>query len=103
MNGNSTWEEQYQSPVKVVLEDGLSMSPDSDGLYDTFVVQGTGGYSSYQLTIYDRAGVQVYQTTNPAIAWDGLDGSSNMVLPGTYSYTIVVDGQTIAGQFLLEY
>jgi gliding motility-associated-like protein len=103
LNGGNKYEEQDIHPVKVNLYGGLTMSPDGDGQYDTFEVLGTSGITSYSLTINDMNGNTVYQTTNPLNEWDGTDSNNDLVPVNTYTYTILADGESISGQFTVEY
>lgn len=103
MNDRNTYAEQLIPPVYVQLEGGVRMSPDGDSSYDTFVVSGASGYTTYQLVISDALGNQIFSTTNPASAWNGLDGGGVLVPQGSYNYKLTLDGNVLTGLFLVEY
>jgi gliding motility-associated-like protein len=49
-----------------------AFTPNNDGRNDGFgAIGGLGSISSYRLSIYNRWGELVYQTTNPFAKWDG--------------------------------
>jgi gliding motility-associated-like protein len=51
-----------------------AFSPNGDGRNDIFipVFNDTLKIEDYNLEIYDRFGVQIFQSRNPSIGWDGL-------------------------------
>lgn len=62
-------------------------TPNGDGQNDEFVIKAEGA-ESYLINIYDRWGVQVYSSTNPAVYWDGKNKGGKMVSDGVYYYII---------------
>ncbi|MBP6455162.1 MAG: gliding motility-associated C-terminal domain-containing protein [Chitinophagaceae bacterium] len=48
-----------------------AFSPNGDGKNDCWGVQAFGNYKSYFLTIYNRWGMPVFESTNPADCWNG--------------------------------
>ncbi|WP_413513511.1 gliding motility-associated C-terminal domain-containing protein [Myroides odoratus] len=72
------------------------MSPQGDGLNDTFDISHFGGVS---LQIFNRYGMKVYDKKNYKNEWHGQTNSSNTLLPnGTYFYHIVTNrGETLSG------
>ncbi|RRN78164.1 gliding motility-associated C-terminal domain-containing protein [Pseudoxanthomonas sp. SGD-10] len=66
------------------------ITPNGDGVNDTWVVKNIDAYPDHTLTIVDRAGRQVYQTRNYKNDWNGtLEGSP--LAPGTYYYILRFD------------
>ncbi len=69
---------------KLYLPDAFS--PNGDGLNDVLMVQGDVP-SDFSMTIFDKWGSTVFDSTSPKIAWNGL--SDGQVLPsGSYIYQI---------------
>ncbi len=69
------------------------VTPDGDGTDDVFVIAGIENYPDNELTIFNRWGTVVYQTTNYQNNWDGRSTSKYNVagdeLPtGTYYYVL---------------
>jgi len=63
-------------------------TPNNDGINDDFVIKIINA-TSYNITIYDRWGKQVYTSSNLADYWNGTcNGTSNLVPDGTYFYVI---------------
>ena len=51
-----------------------AFTPNGDGRNDTFipVFNDSLKVKDYNFEIYDRSGVQVFQSSNPNVGWDGL-------------------------------
>jgi gliding motility-associated-like protein len=47
-----------------------AFTPNGDGVNDVFYIP-EANLSSFQFTVFDRWGNQVYQTNNPNFRWDG--------------------------------
>lgn len=63
-----------------------AFSPNGDGLHDHFQVQYQGGpLASFQLTIFNRWGQKVYDSTDPYQSWDGYFQEKSVDL-GIYIY-----------------
>lgn len=60
-----------------------SFSPNGDGINDLFQPFGTD-FEVRELSIFDRWGGLVYQSTEPAAAWDG-----GRAVQGAYVYRLV--------------
>lgn len=67
-----------------------SFSPNNDALNDEFRPLGMGwNESKYQLTVYDRWGVKIFDTKNTTTGWDGhVWGSSDVVQNGVYYWKV---------------
>lgn len=74
-------------------------SPNDDDVNDLFRVDYSGN-QPYTLTVFDRWGVQVFQTRNKTDHWDGmLEGTPAM--DGTYYYVLRVGDKEYAGNITL--
>lgn len=77
--------------VSVQVLEGLVISnvitPNGDGINDYFELPNSG-IVTYQLSIFNRWGVSVFESSEPNISWDGRDASGNTVSPGTYFYVL---------------
>jgi gliding motility-associated-like protein len=63
-------------------------TPNADGINDELVVSAPPG-TSYNITIFDRWGKQVFATSNPTEYWNGkINNSGAMVPDGVYYYVI---------------
>jgi len=63
-------------------------TPNNDGINDDFVINVLNA-SSYNITIYDRWGKQVFTSDSPTVYWNGRINSSNNLAPdGVYYYII---------------
>lgn len=66
-----------------------SFTPNGDGLNDVFKPTGSGITSvEYLLTIYDKWGVVVFQTTDPEEGWDGTYQGTLVPCNSVMSYTL---------------
>jgi len=54
-----------------ILVENNVVTPNGDGKNDFFVLQGLERYPLHKLTIFDRAGRLIFQTTNYQNNWDG--------------------------------
>ncbi|MGG5601154.1 gliding motility-associated C-terminal domain-containing protein [Myroides sp. C8-3] len=78
------------------------ISPQGDGLNDTFDISHFGGVS---LQIFNRYGMKVYEKKNYKNEWFGQTNSSTTLLPsGTYFYQIITHrGENHTGWVQLVY
>ncbi len=92
------------------------ISPNGDGLNDTFVIDGltSEDYPDSQMLIYTRSGQLVFRSNNyelPENAWDGKYTESsfsknNLVATGVYYYILKLGGarsQTLKGYMYVYY
>ena len=70
-----------------VLDCANVFSPNNDGMNDYFVIK-SNGITIYNLQIFSRMGVRVFQAEAPVIMWDGRNQSGQELLPGTYYYLV---------------
>ena len=71
------------------------LSPNGDGINDTFVIEGIKGFDKSQLLIFTRSGQLVYQSNDYQNDWDGRYGASTfshnkLVAPGVYYYILTL-------------
>ena len=65
-----------------------AFSPNSDNVNDSFFPKFDCNMESYQLTIYNSWGEEIFETTNPKESWDGTFNSATCP-SGVYTYVIV--------------
>ena len=76
-----------------------AVSPNGDGLNDTFIIQGIAQYPNNELSIFNRWGVEIYNKKGYDNSWAGVsEGRATIAkdeeLPvGTYYYVLKIDGQ----------
>ncbi|GAA4270711.1 gliding motility-associated C-terminal domain-containing protein [Aquimarina gracilis] len=81
------------------LEIFTAVSPNGDGLNDTFIIQGIAQFPNNELSIFNRWGVLVYNKKGYDNSWGGIsEGRATIAkgeeLPvGTYYYVLKIDGQ----------
>lgn len=75
-------------------------SPNADGINDGFLVEYSGS-QAYSVTIFDRWGVQVFQTNNKTQAWLGTDQAGEEVPEGTYFYLVKIRDKEYTGSVTL--
>lgn len=79
---------EYPCPIDDNFGAPNAFSPNKDGKNDIFIVQGMGlCFKDFVLTVYDRWGEKVFETTNPNTGWDGTYKGKNLD-PGVYVYYI---------------
>ncbi len=62
-------------------------SPNGDGINDIYKPLRTAYIERVDMTIFNRWGLQVFETEDPDIYWDGkMSGSDKLVAPGVYYY-----------------
>ncbi len=66
-----------------------SFTPDGNGINDVFAPKGIG-WTNYELRIFSRWGPQVFESFDPAVAWDGTIRGKEQALPGVYVWRIYV-------------
>ena len=83
-----------------------AISPDGDGLNDSFVIDGLAAYPNSEVWIYNRWGNEVFYSNDYQNDWDGrslskLNVGGDELPEGTYYYLVKlggVEGQTGAGE-----
>lgn len=67
-----------------------AFTPNSDGLNDTWDIQGITGYSEALLKVFNRWGTAVFESRGYPLPWDGRSG--NKPLPGGTYYYLIIPG-----------
>jgi gliding motility-associated-like protein len=67
-------------------------TPDGDNYNDKFVIPGLTNYATIELSVYDRYGQLVYESTNYANDWDGTSMKGMDLPDDTYFYVLTLDG-----------
>ncbi len=84
----------------VILVPGLFIpnvfSPNDDGSNDEFIVQYTGS-QPFNLQIFDRWGVKLYEGNNKNKGWKGNDTKGNAVTEGVYFYRLTIGDKDYTG------
>lgn len=73
----------FKEPVLVNI-----FTPDGDGLNDTYYVD-IENYKSFRIQVFDRAGNRVFESLDPAVAWNGRVNNVGPECPEG-QYTVVV-------------
>lgn len=76
-----------------------AFTPNGDGLNDVFRILPIEGYTLSRLSIYNRWGKKIFNTTDPNIGWDG-NINQKLQEPGTYIYYL--DWTSPAGKSLVK-
>lgn len=85
-------EDTYTSIVTVDTDFYLyvptAFTPDGDGINELFEIKGLG-FETFQISIFNRWGNQVFFSDDINVSWDGTYNGKN-VPAGVYSYTIFI-------------
>lgn len=65
-----------------------SFSPNNDGVYDVFTIEGIRNFPENKLIIFSRWGDIIYEKSGYANDWDGSRGFSEEVPEGVYFYQL---------------
>src|SRR5690606_28136500 len=66
-----------------------AFSPNGDGINDVWINPELNLYKNISVEVFDRNGVRLFHTTNPAEGWDGKN-QHGQIVAGSYSYIIRV-------------
>jgi gliding motility-associated-like protein len=73
-------------------------TPNGDNINDLFIPFPYRYIESVDIRIYDRWGMLVFQSTDPAVRWDGRDMTTNkLCTDGVYYYTCIVNEIRLEG------
>ncbi len=73
-------------------------TPNGDGMNDYFIPLPYRYVKDIDIKIYDRWGLLMFETSNPAILWDGRSKSTKQVCSdGVYFYTCIVNEIRVEG------
>jgi len=70
-----------------------AFTPNADGLNETFRIVTTDETIKFQMYIYSRSGMLVFQTDDITQGWDGRDLKGQMCPSGVYVWKIVYQGK----------
>lgn len=88
----------------VVTETGLFIpnlfTPNGDGFYDTWNIQYMGK-QAFEVAVFDRWGVNLFNATSPEKTWDGNDAKGRTLAEGVYFYTIKIGDKVYNGNVTL--
>ena len=62
-------------------------SPNGDGINDLFIIPADG-FTVYQISIFTRSGMMVFEKKAPVITWDGRNKAGDEVKQGVYFYVL---------------
>lgn len=66
-----------------------AITPDGDGLNEVFRHFTTGVQSNdFQISIFDRWGILIFESTDPDFGWDGTDATGQRLPSGSYGYVM---------------
>jgi gliding motility-associated-like protein len=75
-----------------------SFSPNNDGVNDEFRPYPYAFIAGVRMKIFNRWGIEVFETTNPEIKWTGRAKNGGLLLPdGVYFYVCEVDEIRLQG------
>ena len=66
-----------------------TITPNTDGINDTWGVPGIRFYEGARISVYDRGGLRLFYTENPDVRWDGTFEGKEMPV-GSYFWTIEI-------------
>ena len=78
------------SVVACEIEIPQGISPNNDGMNDTFEIAGLELHPNFELKIFDRRGILVYSGNGSTQDWDGraIEKNGELLPVGTYFYTL---------------
>jgi gliding motility-associated-like protein len=88
-----SFDNESQPSVRVCLDECSNyvlpnvFSPNGDGINDIYQPLRTSYIERVDMRIYNRWGIEVFQTEDPDINWDGkISNTDQLVSPGVYYY-----------------
>ena len=73
-------------------------SPNGDGFNDAFRPFPYAFIESVQFTVFNRWGIQVFETNNPELLWNGKVNNNGVLVPdGVYFYICIVNELRVTG------
>ncbi len=82
------------------IEIARVISPNSDGINDTWVIQNIDQYPDNEVKIYNRWGSRVYATRGYDNTWTGDFQDGGPLPDGTYFYVVEIEGGSAISNFL---
>jgi gliding motility-associated-like protein len=90
-NGNCVKTDSVNVFVGEVITIYSAFSPNGDDINDKWVITNSGQYPDMEVTVYDRSGQRVFQTTGyttPDKWWDGTNKKGKPLPVSTYFYVV---------------
>ena len=75
-------------PIPLVLTLPNVFSPDGNGANDFFTPITSGDFTEFVVTIYNRWGQVLYESSDPFFKWNGTDKQGKAVPDGVYYYIV---------------
>ncbi len=72
-------------------------TPNGDTKNDLFDITGLCLIQKYSIKIYDRWGIEMFESEDRKISWNGKNKSGKDVSDGVYYYIIILDGKPYTG------
>ncbi len=66
-----------------------SFSPDQNGINDVYLPKGRA-FKTFQMTIFNRWGMKVFESNDMTKGWDGTDGHGKLWAPASYAVLVVI-------------
>ncbi len=73
------------------------ITPNGDGINDTWIIEGIGNYPANCITIFDKWGDKVYEQSGYKNDWQGKGRGSELLPDGTYFYIVQLNEANHAG------
>ena len=70
-----------------------AISPNGDGINDTWEIQGLQHYPNNTVQVFDKWGDEVFQESNYKNDWVGMGKGGKELPDGTYYYLVKINGQ----------
>jgi gliding motility-associated-like protein len=88
--------------VLITVYEGISapntITPNGDGINDTWIIPNVADFAGYELTIFNNLGATLYQSSNYNNDWD-VKYKGNDLPAGTYYY-VFIKGSTVHKGFI---
>ncbi|WP_282161715.1 FG-GAP-like repeat-containing protein [Ulvibacterium marinum] len=86
---------------------GQGVSPNADGIHDTWVIENITDHPDALIKVFDRNGREVFSTNDYQNDWGGTEGNGSSLLPvGSYYYVVHLQqpiARNITGWLYLNY
>ncbi len=92
---------------EITIVPGQGVSPNGDGINDTWVIENIADYPEAVIRVFDRNGREVFRTDDYRNDWGGTQGNGGKLLPvGSYYYIVHPQrpsAKNVTGWFYLNY
>lgn len=103
MDEKGCWNDTLVGPFVVVngsVELHNVFTPNGDGINDLFLAPYNGS-EAFNMQIFDRWGVLLFETRNKLEGWDGTNQNGQAVPEGSYFYAVKIGQRDYSGSFSL--